>query len=461
MTHPTTHSRAAIRWAVLALMASSVGAHAQEKAPGIIGQNGWLFYNHEFVRSAPDVDISIDLIARAVKALEANGTRVLVALAPVKSRIYAEHLPPSHPMTDDHRADYGRMIQKFAAAGVATADINTAFMNSPKRTDEFPLYFRHDTHWSATGALLAAETIRDAIQANPALQQVFAATKPTKHTLVWATQRFPMVGDLVQQLPPGSPAIDKEMIAAFEVTKEGGGAALLGNADVSGVALLGSSYTAGWTHFPKAVSYALQRDVPSVSITADRGQWFGLDTYLRNDAFQTSRPKLLIWEMPERDLKAPPSMPYREARYVLDNQEWLARVGALAQQRCDPAANQASVAAGGKLAAKAGTEASAPASTAQDWVDLALAKPSSSQEYLSARLVTNGSKAITVELSGPGATTRKFILEAAGDEAEHALTIPLLSKGKGYTKVRLSPGATTGFAVKNLEVCKQPAGLLG
>lgn len=459
MTHPSTHSRAAIRWAVLTLMAASAAAHAQEKAPGVIGKNGWLFYNHEFVRSAADVDTSIDLIGRAVKALQANGTTVLVALAPIKSRIYAEHLPPSHPMTDDHRADYGRMIQKFTAAGVSTADINTAFMNSPKRADEFPLYFRHDTHWSATGALLAAETIRDAIQANPATQQAFAATKPTKHTLMWATQRFPMVGDLVQQLPPGSPAVDKEMIAAFEVTKEGGGA-LLGNADLSGVALLGSSYTAGWTHFPKAVSFALQRDVPSVSVTADRGQWVGLDTYLRNDAFQTARPKLLIWEMPERDLKAPPSMPYREARYVLDNQEWLARVGALVQTTCEPAANKASLAAGGKLAAKGGADASASASTAQDWVDIALGKASSNQEYLSARLLTNGSKNITVELTGPGAAPRKFMLETAGDEQEHALTIPLVGKTKGYTKVRLSPGATTGFSLKNLEVCKQPAGLL-
>lgn len=456
-----THAHSPIRWAALAfLAATSVAGHAQEKAPGVIGKDGWLFYNHEFVRSAPDVNTSIDLISRVVKTLEANGTKMLIALAPIKSRIYAEYLPASHPMTDDHKADYGRMIQQFNAAGVSTADINTAFMTSTKRTEEFPLYFRHDTHWSATGALLAAETIRDAIQANPATQQVFAATKPTKHTLTWATQRFPMVGDLVQQLPPGSPAIDKEMIAAFEVTKEGGGA-LLGNADQSGVALLGSSYTAGWTHFPKALSFALQRDVPSVSVTADRGQWVGLDTYLRNDAFQTARPKLLIWEMPERDLKAPPSMPYREARYVLDNQEWLARVGALAQKSCVPSATKTSVAAGGKLAGKGGAEAVTATSTAQDFIDIALSQASSNQEYLSARLMTNGSKNITVELSGPGATPRKFMLETAGDEQDHALTIPLFSKTKGYTKVRLTPGATNGFSVKSLEMCKQPAGLLG
>lgn len=439
--------------------AAAAASHAQEKAPGIIGKDGWLFYSNEFVRSAPDVDTSIDLIARVAKALQANGTTVMVALAPIKARIYAEHLPASHPMTDEHRGAYARILQKFNALGVNTADINTVFMTSPKRTEEFPLFFRHDTHWSATGALLAAETVRDAIQANPVTRQALAATTPTQHTLAWNPRRFPMVGDLVTQLPPGSPPVDEEMIAAFDVMKADGGA-LLGPGTTSGVALLGSSYSAGWTHFPKAVSFALQRDVPSVFITADRGQWVGLDTYLRNDAFQTARPKLLIWEMPERDLRAPPNMPYREARYVLDNQEWLARVGALAQKACDASATKASVVVGGKLAGKGGVEATAASSTAQDGIDIALSHASNNQEYLSARLLADGSKTLSVELSGPGTAPRKFMLDIGGDEQEHALTIPLFSKSKGYTKVRLLPGATKGFALKNLEVCKQPAGLL-
>jgi alginate O-acetyltransferase complex protein AlgJ len=294
--------------------------------------------------------------------------------------------------------------------------------------------------------LLAAETIRDAIQANPVLKKAHDDTPAVKHTLLWATQKFPITGDLIQQLPPNSPKFEKEPAGAFEVRKEGGGG-LLGNA-TGGVALLGSSYTADWTHFPKSVAFALQREVPSIAVTADRGQWVGLDTYLRDDAFQVGRPKLLVWEMPERDLKAPPSMPYREARYVMDNQEWLARVAALAQRTCTASGNKAT-----------STKADAASTTAQDGFEISLTQAATNQEYLSAKLLVNGSKAVTVELSGPDAPARKFVLDVAGDEQEHTFKTPLFTKGKGYTKVKIYPGATKGFAMKNLEMCKQPAGI--
>jgi alginate O-acetyltransferase complex protein AlgJ len=441
--------------AALSLCALGAVAQAQDKPPGVVGKNGWIFYQHEFVRIPAEADVSVDLIARISKVLEANGTTLMVALAPIKARIYEEHLPPSHTMTADHKGDYSRLLARFKAGGVHTADINSAFLNSPKRTGEFPLYFLRDTHWSATGALLAAETVRDAIQANPATQKALAQTPESKQTILWATQKFPMEGDLIQQLPAGSPTFEKELITAFEVRKAAA-ASLTGNGS-SGVALLGSSYTADWTHFPKAMGFALQRDVPSIAITADRGQWVGLETYLRNDAFQTSRPKLLIWEMPERDLKAPPNMPYREARYVLDNDEWFARVSALTQRSCAGSGNQASISGGKLAAAKNATETTATGSAAQDFVELSLTQASNNQEYLSAKLLTNGSKTVTVELTGPGATTRKYALDTAGDEQEHAFAIPLFAKGKGFTKIKLYPGNTKGFALKNPEVCKQPS----
>ena len=456
----TTHNHALSKFAVLMGMAmSTLAAHAQEKAPGIIGKNGWFYYNHEFVRSPEDAKQSIDLIAKAAKVFEANGTTLLIAMAPIKSRIYPDNLPDSHPLTADMKADYDNHLQRLKAAGVNTVDINSAFLKSDKRMGEFPFYFRQDTHWSATGAMAAAEAIRDAIKANPVTQQALAGTPETRQNLLWATQKFPMTGDLMQQLPPGSPTFDKELITAFEVIKVAGGASLLGDAATGDVALVGSSYTAGWTQFPKAVEFALQRTVPSLSLPATIGQWYGMDTYLRNDAFQTARPKLLIWEMPERDMKAPPSMPYREARYVLDNQEWLARVSALLQQTCTPSAIKPSLAAG-KLASGKGLDAMAASTTAQDGLEINLAQSTTNQEYLSAKLMTNGSKTMQVTLSGPGATARQFTIETAGDDQEHTFKIPLFSKTKGFNKIRLAPGDTKGFSLKGVELCQQPAGVI-
>jgi alginate O-acetyltransferase complex protein AlgJ len=105
------------------------------------------------------------------------------------------------------------------AAGVNAVDLNSAFMNSPKRTAEVPLFLRLDTHWSATGALLAAETIRDALATMPDVKKAYDAIPAATYKLTWADQRWPFEGDLVQQLPKGSPAYEKDMISVFRRPK--------------------------------------------------------------------------------------------------------------------------------------------------------------------------------------------------------------------------------------------------
>jgi hypothetical protein len=54
-----------------------------------------------------------------------------------------------------------------------------------------------------------------------------------------------------------------------------------------------------------------------------------MESYLRDDAFTTQRPDLVIWEIPEREMRSPPDYKFREARYLVGNEEWLARVTAL------------------------------------------------------------------------------------------------------------------------------------
>jgi alginate O-acetyltransferase complex protein AlgJ len=433
-------------------------AHAQDAPPGIVGKDGWIFYNHEFVRDVPESDVSANLVAKISRILQDNGTTVLVALAPIKARIYSEYLPSNRTLTAEHRNDYNRLLAQLKAKGAHTVDLNSAFLNSPKRNGEFPLYFKQDTHWGAPGAMLAGETIRDAINADPVTKQAYDSTPSTAYTVQWATQAFDMTGDLVEQLPPNAPKFAPEKTTAFDLNKTNDTTPLVGDAATSGVALLGSSYTAEWTFFPKAMRYALQRDVPSLSMPATLGQWYGLDAYMRNDAFQTARPKLLIWEMPERDMKAAPSMPYREARYVMENDVWLARVSALAQKSCQSSGN--AIAISGKPApAKGSSEFMVGSTAAGDFAEITLAKTSSYMEYLTARLKTNGSKLLTLEMSGGGNATRQFQIETAGDEAEHAFTIPVWGNGKGYTKVKFMPGDTKGFSVKGLDMCKQPDSL--
>lgn len=433
---------------------------AQDTPPGIVGKDGWLFYRHEFAEDPKGADISVDLIQRISRLLTAQGTAVTVALAPLKARVYAEHLPAGLTLSPAQLGQHDRLLAKLRDAGVLTVDLNKAFVQSPKRVGEFPLFIRQDTHWSAPGALVAAEAIRDAVLSTPALKAAYEATPAAPYSLTWSTQKWPVEGDLIQQLPKGAPKQEKEMVSVFEVKRTQQAASLLGNAPHIGVTLMGSSYSADWTQFPAALKYTLQRDTLSISVAADQGQWVGLESYLRDDAFQNNRPKLLIWELPERDVKSPPDMPYREARYVMDNTEWLLRAAAWVQAGCKTSTNTVQIEATSLGSKKTGSEVSVPGSEESDYLELSFARPVDKLDYLAAQLTSHGSKTLTLEATGPGVTTRKFTLSVAGDEHAHVFKTPLWTKSAGYTKLKIYPGKTRGFSLKTPQLCQQPADLL-
>ncbi len=426
-----------------------------QDVPSIVGQNDWLYYRHEISDASdnPAVNTTVDLIRRINAVFKQNDIALVVAMAPLKIRIHSENLPLSLPLSDYLKGNYATILKKLRDGGVSTADINTAFQNSPVRTSPMPLFFKQDTHWSSSGALLGAETVRDAINSDAGLKRLLESTPTTAYTLTWSPKDWPVQGDLAQQLPKGTLIPGKELIKIFTVEKgAGSGEVNLLGGNTTPITLLGSSYTADWTNFPIAMRYALQRDLLSISVDALQGQWVGLHTYLRDDSFQLSPPKLLIWEMPERDMRAPPDLKWREARNIMDNTEWLLQASALIQQKCVASGIQSSVELGSLTAGKS--------STVQDFVEINFDKPVERLSYLSAKIQVAGSKTITIEASGNGAAARKFTLPVAGDDAEHNLRTALLSKGKGFTKIRLFPGTATSFSLKDVQLCAQPEDLL-
>jgi alginate O-acetyltransferase complex protein AlgJ len=54
-----------------------------------------------------------------------------------------------------------------------------------------------------------------------------------------------------------------------------------------------------------------------------------MEAYLKDEAFKTNKPKLIIWEIPERELRSPPNAKFRDVRYVIDNNEWYSRIANL------------------------------------------------------------------------------------------------------------------------------------
>ena len=441
--------------------------HAAESAPGVIGKDEWLFYNNEITDASQlaATNTSLDLIKRFNKVLAANGIELVVVMIPLKMRVYSEFLPDSIKINDYMANNYDRMSKALRAANVSTTDLNTAFVNSPKRSSETPLFFRLDTHWTPTGAMLAAETIKATVVTNPVLKAALDATPEEAFKLTIATRKRPSKGrDLVEQLPKNNITFAPEMVAQVNVTrvpvsKED----LLGNPTPIGLTLVGSSYSMEWTGFSDALRYVLQRDILSVATTADQGSWVGMESYLRDDAFQTKAPKILFWEMPERDMRASPDYKFRDARYISDNTEWLLRASAWIQASCKPSTVTAKLMPVG-LATNAdnlkGTKIVTGPTNDGDFIDVSFDKPVKKLDYLSALTTTAGSKSVTLEASGSGVANRRFTMTVPGDDTAHALKTPFPSSGAGFTKVRIFPGKTNAFVFERLQLCQQPEDIL-
>lgn len=453
--------------AVFLSLAATAGPHAAEPSAGVMGKSEWLFYNYELAEAAhaAATNASLDLIQRLNKVFAANGINLVVVMVPVKMRVYAEYLPDDIKINNYMAGNYDRMTKALQAANVNTVDLNSAFINSPKRNSDTPLFFRLDTHWTPTGAMLAAETIKTGINANPTLKAALDATPEEAFKLAIANRKRPSKGrDLVDQLPKNSFTFTPELVAQVNVTRvQPPKEDLLGNRMPAALTLVGSSYSMDWTGFTDALRYSLQRDIFGVAVSADQGSWMGMESYLRDETFQTKSPKIIVWEMPERDMRAPPDYKFRDVRYISNNSEWLLRVSAWVQATCKlspVAARLMPVGLAANTANLKGTKVATGPTEDNDFIEINFDRPVEKLDYFSALASTVGSKSMTLEASGPGVATRRFTMVVPGDDVAHHVKTPLPSTGAGFTKLRVFPGKNSAFVFDSLQMCRQPDDLL-
>ena len=457
-----------VQSAMLVGLFGTTVAQAADPAPGIVGKDDWLFYRYELSEAVDtaSTDVSLDLIQRFSKVLAANGVTLAVTFVPLKMRIYSEQLPETIKVNSYMAGNYERMGKALKASQVNFIDMNTAFLNSPKRNSDTPLFFKLDTHWAPSGSLLAAEAIKAGIDADPLLKKALDTTPEEGFKIALSKRKVnSKARDLVEQLPKDSPAFATEQATPFSVSRvQPPKEDLLGNRAPLAITLVGSSYSHAWTGFPDALRFSLQRDLLSISVGADQGSWVGMEGYLRDDAFQSQPPKVVIWELPERDLRAPPNYKFRDARYISDNTEWLLRTSALIQSVCKPSSIKAKLLATG-LGSMASNlkngDFATGATTDKDFIEVEFDSPVDKLDYLVAQVIADGTKSLTVDASGPNATARRFTIPVAGDDVVHAFKTPLPAAGTGFTKVRITPGKTNGFTLQKMQMCRQPDKLLG
>jgi alginate O-acetyltransferase complex protein AlgJ len=444
---------------ILSLLAFFIGissVHSAEPSLGIIGKNEWLFYRYEILdaNEKPSIDTSLDLIRRLDKILNANGTKMVVAIVPLKMRIYADFLPEDIKLSPDLSQNYDRLIAYLRSANVKTVDLNASFQSSIKKSNDSALFYKLDTHWSPAGAMLAAETLKLEFDSNEALKNTLNAVPEEAYNLFQGNRKRPFKGgNLVGQLPKNTINFSNEQILPVSVNRV---KPLKLNADNPiGLSLVGSTYSHDWTGFSDSLRFTFQRDIYVTAAGSDQGPWTAMETYLRSDVFQTQNPKLLIWEIPEREMRGPPDYKFRGARYIGDNTEWLARVAALAQPNCVPSSATPKILPSSSIPVnvKSG-DVTVGVTSETDYIDVSFNKLLTKTDYFDAKIMASGSKSILIEGSGSGVTARKFNLTIPGDSISRYLKLPLPSNGGGYSKVRIFPGKTDGFSLQALQVCR-------
>ena len=132
----------------------------------LVGRDGRMFYlGEEAVRQSAGLLVrdarvasSVDLVAAMNAALARKGVRFLVAPPPNGSTVYQDDLP-DWAQNHGRRTEYDLFLEGLAAKGVTTVDLRPVMARARA---EGAAYYRHDTHWTARGALAAFNAVVEA-----------------------------------------------------------------------------------------------------------------------------------------------------------------------------------------------------------------------------------------------------------------------------------------------------------
>jgi alginate O-acetyltransferase complex protein AlgJ len=299
-----------------------------------VGKEGWLFLTDElkyeggkrqvgaaghgtaatFAENDPVLALEerVRLIAQLNERLSKQGVKLLIALVPDKARVYEDKLfngvYPSY-----NRDKYAVALKKLNGASVTTVDLYEPLKTGRASSDT---YYTSDTHWNQNGALLASQAIAKQVQLLKL--DLAAATFKTGPSVEAKQARS---GDLIrlmglEGMPSAlKPPVDLEQTVTTKAEGSGGGG-LFGEASVP-VTLAGTSYSLrGNFH-----GYLQQTIGSTVLNTAKDGGGFlqAMTAYLNDESFKANKPKLLIWEIPERMLQSP----------IGEEKDWLKQFTAL------------------------------------------------------------------------------------------------------------------------------------
>lgn len=146
------------------------GLGEREAGLAWVGDDGWLYLNvadpDEFRSEWPPwgerVDAWADEFAARAAHLKGRGVEYVVLIAPEKSSVYPEHLPPVFRRRLPPEPTVA-VCERLAARGVRAVNPLAALV-AAKAAGE-PVYFRQDSHWTEAGGRVAYSELAKELRA--------------------------------------------------------------------------------------------------------------------------------------------------------------------------------------------------------------------------------------------------------------------------------------------------------
>jgi alginate O-acetyltransferase complex protein AlgJ len=263
-----------------------------------VGSGGWLFLTDE-LKFDPDGSAHLDaratLFGGAARGLNRQGVKLVVALVPDKARLYSSKL------IDGHYPAYNLSRYRDSLAALRKQDVTVVDLLTPLAAAALQrqVYYSSDTHWNQTGAQISA------IQVGLAVRNLGVELEKTTFVTTAAGEKTERPGDLIRLMGLGDtpnalrPPPDIEIPVVTKQTSIEAASGLFGDAALP-VALTGTSYSLRG-NFHGFLQQALSAKV--LNTAKDGGGLLQAATaYLKDDAFKSAKPKILVWEVPERFL---------------------------------------------------------------------------------------------------------------------------------------------------------------
>ena len=263
------------------------------------GKQGVLFLKQDLTPYPPLNDNAIQNLTTFVRTLETYGTTLVILLPPDRGMLFKNALNPDDPEQaafnpTEATTSYQQLQEQLKHSGATIIDLLEPFSNTPTS------FFKREHHWTPTGANLAAKHLTKTLQINnPDLTTTLNTHTFTPVKQQQETRETRYAQNI--QTTCGTTVPLETMQHWNTTTPTPPEQDLFSDTNVPPVVLIGSSFSQSTYAFDTFLKHHLGTDIINNAIPGG-GIRASFEQYLLSDTWQQHKPRLIIWEIPARNM---------------------------------------------------------------------------------------------------------------------------------------------------------------